>query len=119
MKNVLIGSVAVVALVGGYYTFTNYSDGERSGQVIKFSHKGSFPGCKTWEGEMVLGGLRGSTAMDGSGANIFRFTVSDSKVQKEIQRKLDTGEHANVVYAQPHWNFPCTTDTGYFVTKVQ
>jgi hypothetical protein len=119
MKNVLIGSVAAVALVGGYLTFTNYSDGVRAGQVVKFSYKGVVPGCKTWEGELVLGGLRGGSAMDGSGANIFRFTVSNAKVIQEIQDKLDTGEHATVTYVQPHWNFPCTTDTGYFVTKVR
>lgn len=119
MNKVLGGSVAAVALVAGWFTFTNYSDGVRSGQVVKFSKKGTFPGCKTWEGELVLGGLRGMAATDGTGANIFTFTVSDNEVAKKIQKKLDTGEHAVVTYVQPHWNWPCTTDTGYFVTDVK
>jgi hypothetical protein len=119
MHKVVIGVGVAVAAIAGYFTFTNYSDGVRSGQVVKFSHKGSVPGCKTWEGELVLGGLRGGVATDGSGANVFRFTVSDSKVIKEIQKKLDSGDHATLTYAQPHWNLPCTTDTGYFVTSVK
>jgi hypothetical protein len=118
MKYVIGVGVAVAAIVG-FLTFTNYSDGVRAGQVVKFSHKGNVPGCKTWEGELVLGGLRGGAATDGSGANVFRFTVADPKVIKDVQAKLDSGDHAVLTYAQPYWNGPCTTDTGYFITKVK
>lgn len=119
MNKFLIGAGIVVTSVVGYFTFGDYSDGQRAGQVVKFSYKGNIPGCKTWEGELVLGGLRGQTALDDGGANIFRFTVSDSSVVEQIQRKLQTGEHTLVTYRQPYWNAPCTTDTGYFVTEVK
>jgi hypothetical protein len=114
-----LGVALAFGLLGSYFTFTNYSDGERAGQVVKFSKHGWFPGCKMWEGEMVLGGLRGmQSTPDGTGANIFTFTVSDSAVIDKIQHKLKSGEHVLIRYAQPYWNFPCTTDTGYFITEV-
>lgn len=119
MKKFLIGISAVVFSVGAYYTFTDYSDGQRSGQIVKFSNKGSIPGCKTWEGELVVGGLRGRSSADDSGANLFHFTVSDRSVVEKVQRKLESGEHVLVKYRQPHWNWPCTTDTGYFVVEVK
>lgn len=109
--------VAIVVVLG-FLTFGNYSDGQRAGQIVKFSYKGSIPGCKTWEGEMVMGGLRNKNAAEDANANIFHFTVSDGNVIKDIQKKLESGETALISYKEPFWNLPCTTDTGYFVTKV-
>lgn len=119
-KVVLVAGAAAVAVlgVGSVFLFGDYSDGQRAGQVVKFSYKGTIPGCKTWEGEMVMGGLRSRNAAEDANANIFRFTVSNSEVVKQIQHKLETGETALLTYKQPYWNMPCTTDTGYFVTKV-
>lgn len=114
-----VGVAATVVLFLGFITFTNYSDGERSGQVVKFSHKGAVPGCKTWEGELVMGGLRRNDAAADGNANLFHFTVSDKAVAKKIQQKLENGEYAVVDYVEPYWNMPCTTDSGYFVTNVK
>lgn len=119
MKKFLLGTAVLIATIAGYFTFADYSNGQRAGQVVKFSYKGTIPGCKTWEGELVLGGLRGQSAVDDSGANIFRFTASSNAVIEKIQHKLETGEHALLTYREPYWNAPCTTATGYFVTEVK
>lgn len=111
-------TLVLVTTVVSFLFLVNYSDGQRAGQVVKFSYKGIMPGCKTWEGEMVMGGLRNQNASEDANANIFRFTVADPSVVPQIQRKLETGETALLTYKQPFWNLPCTTDTGYFVTKV-
>ena len=53
----------VVALIALWTLFTltwSYSAGERAGYVQKFSKKGWI--CKTWEGELALVSLPGSTA---------------------------------------------------------
>ena len=59
-----------------------YSDGVRIGTIQKFSYKGLV--AKTWEGEMLLGGLKRKTSTDSNGnsstsmvANIWAFTVED------------------------------------------
>src|SRR5258708_34627472 len=64
---VLIG---IVVLVAGYLLFVSnwsYSEGERAGWVQKFSSKGWL--CKTWEGEMAM------VSMPGSTTETFLFTV--------------------------------------------
>ncbi|MFT5941494.1 MAG: hypothetical protein ACI9Q4_000746, partial [Sediminicola sp.] len=51
-KFLTIGIVALIALFSIYYAFiyyVPYSDGVRSGELIKISHKGVL--IKTWEGE--------------------------------------------------------------------
>lgn len=116
MKKIMIGVSVFAIAVGGFFTFADYSDGERAGVVVKFSRKGIVPGCKTWEGEMVLGGLNRS---GDANANVWRFTVSDSDLVEKIQNKLETGEHSVLTYSQPYFTMPCTTDTGYFVTEVK
>lgn len=118
-NKVVIGGAVVTALVLGVVTFTNYSDGQRSGQVVKFSHKGAVPGCKTWEGELVMGGLRRKDGAADGNANLFHFTVSNATVVKKVQEKLENGEYAILDYVEPYWNIPCTTNSGYFVTGVK
>jgi hypothetical protein len=49
---VLVAYVAVVS-------YWSYSSGERAGWVQKFSNKGWV--CKTWEGEMAMVSLPGTT----------------------------------------------------------
>ncbi len=52
-----------------YFTFmffASYSDGDRTGQLVKFSHKGII--LKTWEGEINQGI---------SGGQVFAFSVLD------------------------------------------
>lgn len=119
VKRIALGGAAVVALILGVLTFGNYSDGERSGQVVKYSHKGLIPGCKTWEGELVMGGLRRKDGAADTNANLFHFTVSDNAVAKKIQEKLENGEYAILEYKEPYWNLPCSTDSGYFITGVK
>lgn len=61
----------------------NYSDGERTGEIYKFSKKGIF--FKSWEGEMYLGGVssdaNGSLVMD---KMYFSILESDEEAKKEI-----------------------------------
>ena len=66
----LLVPVVLVALVVLYFFGVmkwSYSDGERAGWVQQLSHKGWI--CKTWEGELALVSLPGSTPEK------FRFTI--------------------------------------------
>ena len=60
---VLLVLVLLAALGAGYFWAMlkwSYSSGERAGWVQKFSRKGWF--CKTWEGEMAMVSMPGSTS---------------------------------------------------------
>ena len=82
-----------------------YSEGERSGELVKFSKKGLV--CKTWEGQMNTGGVSNGAA------NTWEFTVEDEGVAKILQNKL--GQKIDVNYKQEVMTGPCRSETNYFV----
>ena len=87
----------------------SYSEGERAGYVQKFSNRGWV--CKTWEGEMAM------VAVPGSTPDKFYFTVRDEQVAGRINGLL--GKQVKLRYKQ-HKGLPtsCFGDTEYFVDDV-
>lgn len=103
--------LGIILLAGAYYAFIYYvtfSEGVRSGELIKFSKKGVV--AKTWEGEISQGI---------SGAQIFKFSVE--KDQKEAIYDLQElqGRYVKVTYKERYGTFFWLGDTKYFVTKVE
>jgi hypothetical protein len=112
VKGFVIGLVVLIALAAGYFAIVlnwSYSKGERAGWVQKFSNKGWV--CKTWEGELALVSLPGSTAEK------FYFTVHDDKVAQQISR--DIGKRVSLHYEEKV-GLPtsCFGETRYFVNGV-
>lgn len=112
MKKLLflfIGGLFV--LLAAYYAFiyfVPYSEGVRSGELIKISHKGVV--IKTWEGEISQGI---------SGAQIFAFSVLDK--DKDVIEKLKQyqGRYVKVSYTERFATFVWLGDTKYFITDVE
>ncbi|ARN76734.1 6-phosphogluconate dehydrogenase [Nonlabens spongiae] len=105
---VILATIVIMAVL--WYTFLYYadfSDGYRSGELIKFSHKGVL--VKTWEGEISQGI---------SGAQIFAFSVRDS--EEEIIEKLKEyqGHYVKLKYEEKFGTFFFWGDTKYFITEV-
>jgi hypothetical protein len=113
MKRLLIALLVVAALVAGWFWFAlqwSYSSGERAGWVQKLSHKGWL--CKTWEGELALVSLPGSTVEK------FYFTVRDDAVAQQIMKAM--GRRVSLHYEETV-GLPtsCFGETRHFVTKVE
>jgi uncharacterized protein YxeA len=112
MKRFLIIITAIVVLSAGcYFTFlynATYSEGVRSGELIKFSNKGVM--FKTYEGELSQGI---------SGAQIFSFSVldSDKKVISDLT-ELE-GNYVKLTYIERYKTFPWWGDSKYFITQVR
>lgn len=111
MKIVVYSVLAFVLFIIGYFTFVYYvpySEGVRSGELIKISHKGYV--VKTWEGEISQGI---------SGAQIFEFSVMDN--QPEVIEKLKElqGSFVKVNYVERYKTFFWWGDTRYFITDVE
>jgi hypothetical protein len=104
---VLIG-LLVAAWLWAAWTWS-YSTGERAGWVQKLSNKGWV--CKTWEGELSLVSLPGSTAEK------FLFTVHDEQVARDITRHI--GKRVALHYEEKV-GLPttCFGETRHFVTGV-
>jgi hypothetical protein len=109
----LLASLLVVALLVAAYFWValqwSYSSGERAGWVQKFSNKGWL--CKTWEGELAL------VSLPGSSVEKFYFTVHDATVAREVSAA--TGKRVTLHYEEKV-GLPttCFGETRHFVTKV-
>ena len=109
IKNILIGVVALALLLTAWFAFAlnwSYSSGERAGWVQKFSHKGWV--CKTWEGELALVSLPGTTVEK------FYFTVHDDALAQKISAAM--GKRVSMHYEEKV-GLPtsCFGETRYFV----
>ena len=83
-KILFIISFFLLLIVSGYvyyqYYFV-YSSGTRVGILYKFSKKGTF--FKTFEGEMVLPGVRTKNNA-GISSNMFHFSVADEELANKL-----------------------------------
>jgi hypothetical protein len=113
-KQMIIVGLVLVGLVWLYLAAAlawNYSSGERAGWVQKLSKKGWI--CKTWEGELALVSVPGSTAEK------FLFTVRDEAVADTINQ-IAMGRRVSLHYEEKV-GLPtsCFGETRHFVTGVR
>ena len=117
MRKFLFWIVAIIVIFLGIYIFINvsytYSDGNRAGRLMKFSHKGFV--FKTYEGELNLGGINttnGGVLIN----NIWVFSVVDKNVADSLS-KLE-GRDISVHYEEKVSTLPWRGDSKYIVDKV-
>ena len=110
MKKFLLITLSVITLIFiVYFTFiftATYSQGLRSGELIKFSNKGVI--FKTWEGELSQGI---------SGAQIFQFSVLDNDIKVISDLQTLSGQYVKLTYVERYKTFPWWGDSKYFVKK--
>ena len=109
----LLTGIAVLA----FYYFGTYSDGVRSGVVVKISRKGYL--FKTYEGQlnlMTFGAVRSQNMISES----FEFSVSSSHTDliNELEQASLSGERVSLHYVERFAAFPWRGDTKYFVDKL-
>jgi hypothetical protein len=107
-----IAALVVLALLTALYFFValswSFSTGERAGWVQKLSKKGWI--CKTWEGELAL------VSLPGSSVEKFYFTIRDDAVAEQLMK--DMGKRVSLHYEEKV-GLPttCFGETRHFVTK--
>ena len=116
-KILLYIGLALLFFTIGYFAFANYtySEGSRTGMLLKFSHKGYV--FKTWEGQLNLGGIsqQGGTILN----NMWEFSVRSSEKETiELLNKYE-GRRIRLSYKEKMRHFPWQGETNYFVFKVE
>lgn len=102
----LLGLTIFLAAYFAFVYYVPYSEGIRSGELIKISRKGVL--IKTWEGEISQGI---------SGAQIFSFSVLKDDVIAKL--KEYQGAYVKVTYIERYRTFFWLGDTKYFITGVE
>ena len=112
MKKTLFSILGVIVLLFiawfAFIYFVPYSEGTRSGELIKFSKKGVI--SKTWEGEISQGI---------SGAQIFQFSVLDNNKEAIEALQKNEGNYVRLKYMERYATFFFWGDTKYFITEVE
>ena len=109
-KILVYGILAVVIAASAYIAalyFATFSEGIRTGELIKFSHKGYV--FKTWEGELSQGL---------SGSQKFAFSVMDNQPEVIEQMKQNQGKFVKIEYIERYGTFSWWGETNYYITKV-
>ena len=111
-KRVVLPLAVIVALVALYFWAAvnwSFSSGERAGWVQKLSNKGWI--CKTWEGELALVSLPGTTPEK------FAFTIWNEAAAQAVTKAM--GKRVSLHYEEKV-GLPgsCFGETRYYVTSV-
>ena len=106
---VVVIPFVLFSLYVGLMLSWNYSEGERSGVLQKFSHKGWV--CKTDEGELAMSTVPGVAPV------IWEFSARDKDVIPQLRAAI--GKRVVVHYTE-HLGIPttCFGQTAYFVDSV-
>jgi uncharacterized protein YxeA len=110
-KFLILITLLLVTSLAGYFIFlytSSYSEGVRSGELIKVSHKGMV--FKTWEGEISQGI---------AGAQIFAFSVLDDQEKVIADLQEMEGNYVQLSYVERYRTFPWWGETRYFITSVK
>ncbi|HYD53297.1 MAG TPA: hypothetical protein VEA99_11740 [Gemmatimonadaceae bacterium] len=110
LLSVILVPAAMFAIWAAIALTYSFSEGTRTGHVLKLSSKGWV--CKTWEGELAMSNVPGSMPEK------WEFTVRDDSVARRIQDLQ--GQPVQLTYEE-HKGVPtaCFGDTRYFVTEVR
>jgi len=72
------------------------STGEKVGGITRLSHEGWIPLCKTWEGELIRGGLSNGSGVIGGAP--FRFTVPSDDLMQQVKQALEAQKEVKIHY---------------------
>lgn len=115
-KLLMYSLIAAVFALAGYLLYSNwtYSDGTRTGYLIKISEKGYV--FKTYEGQLNLGGFQTN---DDSGlvGNTWNFSVQDATLYSKLEGLQ--GKKVMLRYKEKNKAMPWQGDSNYFVYDVE
>ena len=116
-KRLLWFTLLAALLAGAGYMFwcnMTYSDGTRTGTLMKVSKKGYV--FKTMEGEMNMGGFNNADDTQVFG-NTWQFSISDHKLYDQMIQMQ--GKKMMLYYKEKNRAMPWQGETDYFIYKLE
>jgi hypothetical protein len=119
LRNFILIVLGVFVAVMLFLYYGSYSEGVRSGVVIKVSKRGML--FKTWEGQLNLQSFGAVDAQGNAMNEVFSFSVEGG--QDSLLRALESvslsGERVNLHYVERYARLPWRGETTYFVTRIE
>jgi hypothetical protein len=118
VKRIILAIILIGFATMAYFYFGNYSEGVRSGVVVKVSKKGVL--FKTYEGQLNLLTF-GASRSQNMVAETFDFSVptNEAEVIKVLEEVSLSGERVSLHYVEKFMTFPWRGDTKYLIIKVE
>jgi hypothetical protein len=118
VKRVVLAIFLIGFATMAYFYFGTYSEGVRSGVVVKVSKKGFL--FKTYEGQLNLLTF-GASRSQNMVAETFDFSVptNEQDVIKILEEVSLSGERVSLHYVEKFMTFPWRGDTKYLIVKVE
>jgi len=118
VKRTILGIILIGFATMAYFYFGTYSEGVRSGVVVKVSKKGFL--FKTYEGQLNLLTF-GASRSQNMVAETFDFSVptNEAEVIKILEEVSLSGERVSLHYVEKFMTFPWRGDTKYLIIKVE
>ncbi len=118
-KKRIVITLVIAVLLFICYVFVSgftYSDGTRTGVVVKVSKKGYL--FKTYEGELNLGGFS-----QGDGTimqkNLWLFSIQKNNEDIYNQITQSQGKQVRLHYKEVYKHFFWQSETSYFIEKIE
>ncbi len=118
IKRILIALLLGAIAVFSFSYWGSYSEGVRSGMVVKISKKGFI--FKTYEGQLNLQTF-GANKSPNLVSESFEFSVEHDRedIIKTLEDASLSGERVSLKYVERLVKFPWRGDTKYFVIEVE
>lgn len=117
LKKLIIAALLLFVVGAGFYIFWSnwtYSEGSRTGYLIKISEKGYV--FKTFEGQLNLGGFKDSDQGTISG-NTWDFSLKDENLYKQLEAL--EGKKVMLRYKEINRAMPWQGETNYFIYEIE
>lgn len=110
--SLLVVALSAMFLAGCWET----ADGEKIGTITRLNRQGVLNGCKSWEGEIIRGGLNTGSGVMGQA---FHFTVENDALAKEVERMMNTQQEVKITYKQELVTFCRSDSNDVFLVKIE
>ena len=117
MRRALSCALVLVALgATGCSTNESPGTGEKIGQIVKLSKQGLL--CKTWEGQIIRGGMSGGSGAFGTVP--FDFTIESDEMAQKATEYMQNQTEVLINYRMELVYALCRSDSsGHFVTSIE
>lgn len=110
--SLLVVALSAMFLAGCWET----ADGEKIGTITRLNRQGVLNACKSWEGEIIRGGLNTGSGVMGQA---FHFTVENDALAKEVERMMNTQQEVKITYKQELVTFCRSDSNDVFLVKIE